>query len=90
MTGAFSRKTSGISCALTVLRKNKEHRVNAVETPLGVTGLLFGQLLVANLLLIANLYQYWFPAHFFRRLIRTCFEQDPLVRSNLETDVNIA
>ena len=40
MTGAFSRKSSGIACALTVLRKIKEHRANAVETPLGVTGLL--------------------------------------------------
>ena len=40
MTGAFSRKTSGIFCALTVVRKIKEHRANAVETPLGMTGLL--------------------------------------------------
>ena len=40
MEGAISRKASGISCDLTVFRKIKEHRANAVETPLGVTGLL--------------------------------------------------
>ena len=40
MAGAFSRKTSGISCDLTAFRKIKEHRANAVETLLGVTGLL--------------------------------------------------
>ena len=40
MAGAFSRKTSGISCDLTAFRKIKELRANAVETPLGVTGLL--------------------------------------------------
>ena len=40
MAGAFSRKPSGISCDLTAFRKIKEHRANAVETPLGVTGLL--------------------------------------------------
>ena len=40
MAGAFSRKTSGISWDLTAFRKIKEHRANAVETPLGVTGLL--------------------------------------------------
>ena len=36
MAGAFSRKASGISCDLTAFRKIKEHRANAVETPLGV------------------------------------------------------
>ena len=40
MAGAFSRKASGISCDLTAFRKIKELRANAVETPLGVTGLL--------------------------------------------------
>ena len=40
MAGAFSRKASGISCDLTAFRKIKEHRAKAVETPLGVTGLL--------------------------------------------------
>ena len=40
MVGAFSRKRSGISCDLTAFRKIKELRANAVETPLGVTGLL--------------------------------------------------
>ena len=40
MAGAFSRKTSGISCDLTAFRIIKEHRANAVETPLGVTGVL--------------------------------------------------
>ena len=40
MAGTFSRKTSGISCDLTAFRKIKELRANAVETPLGVTGVL--------------------------------------------------
>ena len=40
MAGAFSRKTLGISCDLTAFRKIKELRANAVETPLGVTGVL--------------------------------------------------
>ena len=40
MAGAFSRKASGITCDLTAFRKIKEHRANAVETPLVVTGLL--------------------------------------------------
>ena len=40
MAGAFSRKASGISCDLTAFRKIKELCANAVETPLGVTGLL--------------------------------------------------
>ena len=40
-------------------------------------------------LLVANLYQYWFPTH-FSVAIENCFEQGPLLRSNFETDVNIA
>ena len=40
MAGAFSRKTLEISCDLTAFRKIKELRANAVETPLGVTGVL--------------------------------------------------
>ena len=40
MAGAFSRKTLGISGDLTAFRKIKEIRANAVETPLGVTGVL--------------------------------------------------
>ena len=40
MTGPFSRKTSGFSCDLTALRKIKELRANALETPLGVIGVL--------------------------------------------------
>ena len=43
MAGAFSRKTSGISCDLTAFRKIKELRANAVETPLGVTGVLLSK-----------------------------------------------
>ena len=44
MAGAFSRKASGISCDLTAFRKIKELRANAVETPLGVTGLLLASI----------------------------------------------
>ena len=40
MTGAFSRKTSGISWDLAAFQKIKELCANAVETPLGVIGLL--------------------------------------------------
>ena len=39
--------------------------------------------------LVANLYQYEFPTH-FSATNENCFEQGPLVRSNFETDVNIA
>ena len=40
MTGPFSRKISGFSCDLTALQKIKQLRAKAVETRLGVTGLL--------------------------------------------------
>ena len=49
MAGAFSRKASGISCDLTAFRKIKEHRANAVETPLGVTGLLGSKISLASI-----------------------------------------
>ena len=37
---------------------------------------------------VANLYQYWFPTR-FSAANEKCFEQGPLVRSNLEIDVVI-
>ena len=40
MTWALSRKNNRIPCDLTSFRKIKELLANAVETPLGVTGLL--------------------------------------------------
>ena len=40
-------------------------------------------------LLVASLYRYWFPTH-FSAAIKKLLEQGPLIRSNLESDVNIA
>ena len=49
----------------------------------------FTTLTVRLSLLVAGLYQYWFPTH-FSAAIKKLLEQGPLIRSNLESDVNIA
>ena len=77
-------KLSGAADRARQARRGRGFHTEPSIIPHPVFGLLFGKSLM-----VASLYQYWFPTH-FRQLIRTCFEQGPLVGSNLESDVNIA